>query len=187
MDTSRLGTGARVAGISAVVLLILTFTFGWFTIDSFSADAGNGASISLSSDDIEASGTDASGTAWQVFSFIDIIIFLACLAGIALLVTSATANPLRSTLAPVTVGLGGLAVLLILFRIISPPDLAGNLGDAIPPGVDVEVVVGLGIGVFLGLIAALGVTYGGFLAMRDGDAESAAPPPAPAAPPAPPA
>jgi len=167
-----------VAGISAVVLLILTFAFGWFTVDGFSADAGNGASISLSSDDIEASGSDASGTAWQVFSIIDIIIFLACLAGIGLLLTSMSANPLRSTLALATVGLGGLSVLLILFRIISPPDLIGNLGSAIPPGVDVEVDVGLGIGVFLGLIAAIAVTYGGFLAMRDGDAGAPGAPPA---------
>ena len=178
MDTSRLGTGARIAGIAAVVLLILSFTVGWFSVDGFTADAGNGASISLSSDDIEASGEDASGTAWEVFSVIDIVIFLACLAGIALLFTSLTANPLRSRLAPVTVGLGALAVLLILFRIISPPDLIGNLEAAIPAGVDVEIEVGRGIGVFLGLIAAIGVTYGGYVAMRDGDAGAPGTPPA---------
>jgi hypothetical protein len=80
-------------------------------------------------------------------------------------------------------GLGGLAVLLILFRIISPPD--GGAGDLVD--------IGRGIGVFLGLIAAAGITYGGWLAMQEegtsfsgpadrlggGDAPPPPPPPPP--------
>jgi hypothetical protein len=55
--------------------------------------------------------------------------------------------------------LGGIAFLLILYRIISPPDI----GDF--PGVSIETTRKLGI--FLGLIAAGGIGYGGYSAMRE--------------------
>ena len=57
-------------------------------------------------------------------------------------------------------GLGILAVVLILFRIISPPDFGA-------PDSGVDLDVGRGIGVFLGLIAAGGVAYGGWVAMQE--------------------
>jgi hypothetical protein len=79
-------------------------------------------------------------------------------------------------------------VVLILFRIISPPDFGvGDLGDL--AGVD----VGREIGVFLGLIAAAGIAYGGYEAMQEsgtsftaekdrlaGDRDAPPPPPPPA-------
>ena len=81
-----------------------------------------------------------------------------------------------------------MAVVLILFRIISPPDFGAS-----DFGVDLDV--GRSIGVFLGLIAAGGVAYGGWVAMqeegtssqqcrRSGRDSAAAAPAAPAAPPA---
>jgi hypothetical protein len=50
-------------------------------------------------------------------------------------------------------------VLLILYRIISPPD-AGSA-----PGVSVDVSPAIGI--FLGLLAAIGIAYGGYRAMQE--------------------
>ena len=55
--------------------------------------------------------------------------------------------------------LGGLSVLLILFRIIDPPSF-GSFG-----GVSVDAT--LSIGIFLGLIAAAGIAYGGYSAMQE--------------------
>ena len=55
--------------------------------------------------------------------------------------------------------LGGLSVLLILFRIIDPPGV-GSFGGV---SVDVEPAVGI----FLGLIAAAGIAYGGYRAMQE--------------------
>jgi hypothetical protein len=52
----------------------------------------------------------------------------------------------------VIVGLGGLALLLIVYRLINPP----GSGD-----VDREV------GAWLGLIAAAGITWGGWLGMQE--------------------
>ena len=59
----------------------------------------------------------------------------------------------------IVAALGGLAVLLILYRIISPPDF-GSFG-----GVSVDAT--LKFGIFLGLIAAAGIAYGGYSAMRE--------------------
>ena len=56
-----------------------------------------------------------------------------------------------------TAGLGILSVLLIIYRIISPPD--GGAGDLID--------ISRGIGVYLGLIAAIGIAYGGWTAMQE--------------------
>ena len=55
--------------------------------------------------------------------------------------------------------LGGLSTLLILFRILVPPEL-GSLGG-------VAVNATLELGVFLGLVAAFGIAYGGYRAMGE--------------------
>jgi hypothetical protein len=87
--------------------------------------------------------------------------------------------------------LGVISVLLILFRIIVPPTFA-SFG-----GVSVDATLSLGI--FLGLIAAGGIAYGGYSTMREegvtfGDTadrlssggSTPPPPPSPQAPPLPP-
>jgi hypothetical protein len=167
MDNLR--TGEKIAGVSGVLLILIMFIFDWFT-----ADAGFGVSFG--------------GNAWEVFGGIDIVLFLAALAGIALAVMAASQSQvdIPVALSAITAGLGGLATLLIIFRIISPPD--GGAGDLID--------VSRSIGVFLGLIAAAGITYGGWMAMQEegasfsGEADRVggtgddAPPPPPPPPPA---
>jgi hypothetical protein len=88
--------------------------------------------------------------------------------------------------------LGVISVLLILFRIVDPPTFASFGG--------VSVDATLSVGIFLGLIAAGGIAYGGYSTMREegitfGDAAdrlssggSAPPPPPPSSqtPPPPP-
>ena len=189
MDATRLGTGARIAGGSAVVLLIVMIFFGWFSLDGVTANAGPGASISLSGAELEAaaesSGEDTSASAFESFSLIDIVLLLTCVAAVGLVLMRARgASADTAMVATVVAGLGGLSVLLILFRIISPPDFLGALGEGIPDNVDVDTDVGLGIGVFLGLIAAAGITFGAIKAMGEDSPAAvvaAPPPPAPAA------
>jgi hypothetical protein len=144
MDVNRLNTGEKLAGVSGVVLLLVMFIFDWFSIE-------------VSGQVFEASG---GLNAWESFSFIDIILFLALVSGIALAAVKAmdgTSGDLP--LSSVTAGIGGLAVLLVLFRIISPPgfDIPDNSG----------IDVGRDFGVFLGFLAALGVAAGGYLAMQE--------------------
>jgi hypothetical protein len=55
--------------------------------------------------------------------------------------------------------LGGLSALLILIRIVFPPDLGGVGG--------IHLDATLSLGAFLGLLAACGVAYGGYRAMGE--------------------
>jgi hypothetical protein len=66
---------------------------------------------------------------------------------------------LPATPGQIVLALGGLGVLLVLFRLVSIPDHGvGNL-----PGVD----VGRSFGVFLAFLAAAGVTVGGWLTWNE--------------------
>lgn len=137
MDNLR--TGEKIAGASGVALILIMFIFDWFSVDT-------------------GFGLEFGGNAWEVFGGIDIVLFLAALAGIALAIVAATQSQvdIPVALSAITAGLGGLATLLVIYRIISPPD----------GGFD-ELDVSRSIGVFLGLIAAAGITYGGWRAMQE--------------------
>ena len=87
------------------------------------------------------------------------VAIILAIAGAAL---SANAQSLSGpvALSAITAAFGILSVILILFRIISPPD--GGAGDF-----GVELDISRGIGVFLGLIAAGGIAYGGWVGMQE--------------------
>jgi hypothetical protein len=162
----NLSTGEKIAGIAGVALLLIMFIFDWFSVD---ADAGG-------------IGVSVGGNAWEVFGFIDIVLFLTALAGIAVaaLAMSRSDVDLPVAASAVATGLGILATLLVIYRILDPP-----LSEAEDFGLDVS----RSIGVWLGLIAAAGVAYGGWRAMEEEGASPARttappPPPPPAAPPA---
>lgn len=141
----RLSTGEKIAGGSAVLLFIFMF-FDWFTVDFSSGDG----LFSVS----------AGGNAWEVFSWIDLFMLLTVIVAIAVVViriSDAIVEPPFSINAAVAI-LGGLSVLFVLYRIISPPIDTGDL-----PGVD----VGRAIGVYLGLLASAGIAYGGYRAMQE--------------------
>ena len=144
MDLDRLSTGEKIAGLSGVLLFIFMF-FDWFTVD---ISGGEGLfSVSVG------------GSAWDALDVIPIILMVAIVAAVAVAVirlTDAVFEPSVSVNAVVAI-LGALSVLLILYRIIDPP----SAGDV--PGVDVNPA----LGIFLGLIAAVGIAYGGYRAMQE--------------------
>ena len=181
MEFNKLSSGEKVAGGSAVLLFIFMF-FTWFGVEV----SGVGG--------ISGSVPGAGGDAWDALEFIPIILVIAIIAAIGVAVlrlTDSAYEPPISMNAVVTV-LGGLSVLLILFRIIDPPSF-GSFG-----GVSVSGTVEIGI--FLGLAAAAGMTYGGYMAMKEegatfgdtadrlsgGSAAAPPPPPPPAHQPPPP-
>ena len=141
----RLSTGEKIAGGSAVLLFIFMF-FDWFKVE---VSSGNGL-FSVS----------AGGNAWEAFSWIDLFMLLTIvvtLAVVVIRVSDSIVEPSFSLNAAVAI-LGGLSVLFILYRIIDPPiDTEGI------PGIDVS----RSIGVYLGLLAAAGITYGGYRAMQE--------------------
>ena len=150
MDTSRLGRGEMIAAASAIALLLIMFIFKWFGLEVDSGLGGLGSA-------------DASFNAWQSFGFIDIILFITILVAVGLAAMKANSQSANLPVAgsALVAGLAILSLLLLLFRIISPPDF--GTGDFDVEGVDSARK----IGVFLGLIATAGIAYGGWLSMRE--------------------
>jgi hypothetical protein len=147
MNADRLSTGEKIAGVSAVLLFIFMF-FDWFNAE---VSGGNGL--------FSAS---VGGNAWEAFSWIDLLMLLTIVVTIAVVVirlSDAVVEPPFSINAAVAI-LGGLCVLLILFRIIDPPG-----GGEEFEGVSIDISAT--VGAFLGLLAAAGITYGGYRAMQE--------------------
>jgi hypothetical protein len=88
--------------------------------------------------------------AWESFDFIDLVLFVTALAAVGTAVAKASDAVVDFPLNAVVAVLGALSALLVLYRIIDPPG-----------GLDREW------GVFLGLILAGLVAYGGYRAMQE--------------------
>jgi hypothetical protein len=144
MDINRLTLGEKIAAGAGILLLIFMF-LSWFGYDTGASEIAEQFGVDTGDDTIGFN-------AWESFDFIDLVLALTAIAAIALAAMKASANRVELPVSAATVvaALGGLATLLILFRIISPPS------DA-----DRE------FGVFLGLLAAAAIAYGGYRAMQE--------------------
>jgi len=178
MDLNRLTQGEKIAGGSGIALILIMFIFKWFGLK-----AGVGGFA-----------FEGSRNAWGSYGFIDIVLFISVVAaaGLAALKASDADVGLPVAASAIVAGLGVLSVVLIIISIISPPDFGADLSGT---GIDHTRK----IGVWLGLIAAIGVAYGGWRAMQEegtgygGEADrfrappdqgrSAGPPPPPPPPP----
>jgi hypothetical protein len=149
MEADKLSTGEKVSAVSAILLFIFMF-FDWFGVKVSGVPGFSG--------DITGSG---GGSAWDALDVIPIFLMLAIVVAIGVAVIRLTDADLEPPVSinAIVAALGGLAVLLILYRIVSPPDF-GSFG-----GVTVDAT--LKFGIFLGLIAAAGIAYGGYSAMRE--------------------
>jgi hypothetical protein len=149
MDFSRVRRGELIAGISGVALFIFMF-FSWFGVEGGTIETpGGGVQITVP--------MEGSVTAWEAFDFIDIVLLLAVIAAVGLVVLSAAQSSVNLPVAAsaITAGLGILATLLVLYRILDPPELAEGLDTSRK------------VGVFLGVIACAGVAIGGWMAMQE--------------------
>jgi hypothetical protein len=137
MDTSRPTTGDMIAGVGGVVLLISLF-LPWY-----------GVSV-----DIAGFSASESGSGWEVLGFIDILLFLISVAAIAIVVAKAAgALPAELPAPVVLLGLGALALLLVIYRIIDIP----TEGD-----VPAQVELSRKVGIFIAFGGAAAVAYGGW-------------------------
>ena len=147
MEADRLSTGEKISAVSAILLFIFMF-FDWFgakvsSVTGFSGDVPGG------------------GSAWDALDVIPLFLMLAIVVAIGVAVVRLTDADLEPPISmnAIVAALGGFAVLLILYRIVDPPG-GGDFG-----GVTVDTTLKLGI--FLGLLAAAGIAYGGYSAMRE--------------------
>lgn len=154
---SRLSQGESIAGVSGLVLLVVMF-LPWYGVDV------NVAGFSSSE----------SANAWEVFSGIDILLFLVAAVAIgAAAARAAGAIPPDAPVAAIVAGAGALGVLLVVYRILDVP------GPDIPAAVQSNIDFGRKIGLFLGLVASAGVAYGGYRSLSE-TPSAGGPPPAPA-------
>ncbi|MEX1140918.1 MAG: hypothetical protein WD399_03640 [Thermoleophilaceae bacterium] len=147
VDTTRVGLGETIAAASAIALFIFMF-LPWYGVDSVGGVGVGGFGADLS--------------AWEAFSFIDILLLAVVAVVVGLVVAQAAdATPeLPQPAATIIAAAGGVAVLLILFRLIFAPGVDAG-------AIDVDVDLGRKIGLFLGLLAAAGIAYGGWRAMGE--------------------
>lgn len=148
MELDKLSTGEKIAAASGVLLFIFMF-FDWFGVEvsdvpGFSGNVGG-----------------VGGSAWNALDIIPIFLMLAIVVAIGVAIVRLTDADLEPPISmnAIVAGLGGLAVLLILYRIVDPPALAGVESVAVDTTRE--------LGVFLGLVAAGGIAYGGWSAMRE--------------------
>jgi hypothetical protein len=93
-------------------------------------------------------------TAWQAFSVVDLLMAAASIAalGLAVVVIARLSVSYPAAGSAISTGFGALALILIAYRVINPPGSGDTERE---------------IGAWLGLLAAAGITLGGYLGMQE--------------------
>src|SRR5262245_33505547 len=111
MDVNRLSQGEKIAGLAAVALFISMF-FAWFGFGNPAGELENQLGVAI--------GGNFSFNAWESFDFIDLVLLLAVVVTVATVVAKATDALIDFPLNVLVVVLGGLATLLVFYRVIDP-------------------------------------------------------------------
>jgi hypothetical protein len=152
VDLARLRRGEAVAAAAGLALFIVMF-LPWFSEDA----------------EVDVPGVpryaapQVTHNAWEAFGLIDVVLLLVILLAIAFALTRAAEAALPEMSIPpalIVAAAGLFAVLLILYRLANPPDPTIELSVGEPD-------VGRRIGIVLGLLAASGISFGGYLVLTD--------------------
>ena len=138
----RLTVGEAIAGIGGLALFLFMFV-GWFDVDLVEIQVPGGP---------EVTGVGKTIDGWGAFGFpLDLLLFAVALAALGQVILRATGNatPLRGE---ILLAAGVFATLLILFRVVDPPNAA-----------DVSRKLGL----YVSLLAALAITAGAYIALSE--------------------
>jgi hypothetical protein len=146
----RLRSGETIALVAAVGLFVLTF-FDWWEVGT-GTESGTLVAINL---------FDRGQDAWQALEVIPLFLMLAVVVAVGAALLRVLGSDWKPAIPPgaAVFVLGLLAAILILIRMISPPELAPSaLAGA-------EFPTSLQLPIFIALVAALGIAYGGWRAM----------------------
>jgi len=139
LDANRLSQGQLIAAVSAIALFIISF-LPWVGISGGVIVQGVG-SVGGSED----------FSLWEAENPLDVYLLIVILVALVPAVLALTGGGGEAPLAPfATAVLAGVGTLLILYQVFDTP------GDA-----DRKV------GLFLGLIACVGIAVGGYLSMQE--------------------
>ena len=141
--TSLRLSGEAIAGVSAVLLLILMFGAKWYGV------AGAGDALAT------RSSLTSSENAWQALTLLRWLMLITILVAIGAMVLRITqrAHGTSSDLSPIVTTLGSITALLLGYRVLI------NLPS---PG----TVLDQKLGAFLGLLCAVGIAFGGYESRR---------------------
>lgn len=150
MSLDRLSNGEKIASISAILLFVFMF-FHWFGVKAI-----NTSNLLFAIQSVESG-----KSAWEALDFIPIVLVVTIFATLAVAALR-LANAVRRPFVPINASvaiLGLVSVLLILFRVVDPPVFLVERtvtyeGTVQPP-------------IFLALVAAAGIAFGGYWAMRE--------------------
>jgi Mn2+/Fe2+ NRAMP family transporter len=153
-DVSRLRRSDWMVGGGAVAFFIFLFFFDWYGGSYKGTVPVGGGSF----------GASVSSTGWDTFTNSRWIWLLTILVSIAAVVLVAGQRKLELPvrLSTVVLGLGALSTLLILYRIVHHPSGGVSFAGA-------SFSYGIKVGIWLGLIAAAVIAYGGYLMMGEED------------------
>src|SRR4051794_40490286 len=132
----------------AGIVLILSLFLEWYNV------SGKGLAASAGSQGFSG---------WESLGFIDILLFLIGVVAVALAAAkagNALPRQLPASTGFITLVLGGIASLLVLFRILS----TGDFGH---PEASAFIDISRSFGIFIAFLAALGVTVGGWLTWNE--------------------
>jgi hypothetical protein len=150
-DVSRLRRSDWMVGGGAVALFVFLFFFDWYG-GSYKGTVPIGGSF----------GASLSSTGWDTFTNSRWIWLITIIVAIGAVVLVAGQRKLDIPMQPsaIVAGLGALSTLLILYRIIHHPSGGASFNGA-------SFSYGIKIGIWLGLIASVAITYGGYLMMSE--------------------
>ncbi|HXR29585.1 MAG TPA: hypothetical protein VN752_00415 [Solirubrobacterales bacterium] len=136
-----LNPGERIAGIGGLALLLIMFLFAWY---SFGVPGVNGLDAFDAFDD-----------------WLNIILVFTAFSGMCLALFGNGVARLEVSLSVITAALGAISSVLLLIFLISPPGVP-TLGEAA-----VEVSLERELGIWLGLVSAIAIAIGGYMAMQE--------------------
>lgn len=161
LDFRKLTLGEQIAGVAGIALLVVMIAFKWYGVREEGVLDESGALTTREG---------ATRNAFQAFAITDIVLLLTALAAIGLPLLSAAGRQVHRQFVPgaVVAALGLLAVILIAFRLIDPPDWTIDVNGQELHVSDFPGTEGTRkVGPWLGLVAAVAIAYGGYLSARD--------------------
>jgi hypothetical protein len=160
LDFRKVSRGELLAGAAGIALIVFMLAVHWYGVRETNLVSGPTAPHGIA----EAYPRDA----FESFTFIDIYLLITALAAIALPLLRASELTISASLNLIVGGLGIAGVVVIVIKLIDPPDLV-----LIHAGVPHYTVSQLGgaevirkVGPWLGLVAAAGITVGALTSRR---------------------
>lgn len=137
--SERPSSGERLAGVAGLALILAMFLFAWFGVPNV-----NGLDAFDAFDD-----------------WVNIILVFTAFEAISLALFGGAVARAPIPLSVATTVLGAASSVILIIYLISPPGIP-TFGE-----VGLELDLGRKVGIWLGVISALGIAIGGFMAMQE--------------------